>query len=263
MIKDLFDYWITIPRDIFLWFLHRNSNTNSAKLVNQIEPENLVKNNIYHMQFMESLRKFNLDSISTDIDYLAIKNYSYLQYKFLITTSELELENFFKISSIDDIELGKIKESLFFLYFETDDQYIYHLDKIINNNGKFIIHKKFNKHNYVHSNKNCRLALINTINCINRISHYNEVIHGNICQALEQTKHLNGDYVEIGVYKGGSALTALNYIKYANINRKAYFLDTFDGFDYNKANTSSETHWEKNNDHHKLWGINNTINKTS
>ena len=164
-----------------------------------------------------------------------------------------------KKKSIDEIKDEIIKNSLFFLYFETDDKYIYHLDKIINYQGKFIIHKNYNKNNYIHTNQFCKLALQSTYRKRHSISHFNEIVHGNICQAIEQTKHLDGDYVEIGVYKGGSALTALNYMKYSGIKKKSYFLDTFDGFDYEEAIKSSETHWEKNNEHHKLWGPEKTI----
>ena len=105
------------------------------------------------------------------------------------------------------------------------------------------------------------MALTDTLRCNSEISHFNEIIHGNICQALEQTKHLEGDYVEIGVYLGGSALTSLNYMKHSNIKRKAYLLDTFDGFDYEEATNSCETHWNKNNFHHKLFGIEKTMTR--
>jgi hypothetical protein len=207
------------------------------------------------------MKKFDFKTIINELDYKGINNYSHLENKFLITNTDLQINNFKKILSIDEISIDVIKNSLFFLYFETDDEYIYHLDKIINNNGKFVIHKNYNKYNYVYSNKNCKLALIDTLRRKNDISHYNEIIHGNICQALEQTKKLEGDYVEIGVYKGGSALTALNYMKHANIARKSYLFDTFDGFDYEEATNSAETHWEKNNEHHKLWGVDKTMNR--
>lgn len=208
---------------------------------------------------MEKFRKFHLQNIERQIDYTAIKNYNHLK-KYLITDSELKIKAFTKIISIDDIKIEEIKLSLFLMYFETDDQYIYHIDKIINNNGKFMIHKSYKKYNYVHANKNCKLSLLDT-RTTESITHYNEVVHGNICQALEQTKHLDGDYIEIGVYRGGSALTALNYMKYANIVRKTYLFDTFDGFDYKEATNSTETHWEKNNNHHKLWGVKRTMKK--
>ena len=207
-------------------------------------------------------RKRNLNNdlqsfITNSLDYTAINLNPDLK-KYLVTDSELILPDFTKINSIDEIDNDEIKKSLFFIYFETDDQYLPHLDKIITEGGKYLITKDYEKYNYVHSNKNCKLALLDTINtpCP---SHYNESIHQNICQALEQTKHLDGDYIEIGVYKGGSALTALNYIKHSQIQRKCYLFDTFDGFDYDEATKSVETHWNKFNDHHKLWGVDKTM----
>ena len=65
-----------------------------------------------------------------------------LENKFLITDTEFKLKNFEQKNSIDEIKEELINKSLFFLYFETDDKYCYHLDKIINFGGKYIIHKK-------------------------------------------------------------------------------------------------------------------------
>jgi hypothetical protein len=206
------------------------------------------------------IKRYDTSHVRANIDGVAIQNYEkkYGNAKYLITNTDLNINNFIKLESIDDIDSLLISNSLFFLHFISDDEYIYHLDKIISNNGKYLIQMNYDKHNYVHSNKKCNMALTDTIRCNNEISHYNEIIHGNICQALEQTRHLEGDYVEIGVYKGGSALTALNYMKHSKIIRKSYLFDTFDGFDYDEATNSFETHWEKNNNHHKLFGIENT-----
>jgi hypothetical protein len=206
------------------------------------------------------LRKFDLLTVKNMIDPIGLNNYGKLDYtKYLITNTILNIDGFITINSIDDIDKNDIVNSLFYLHFISDDQYLYHLDKIILNNGKFLIHVNGDKSNYVHSNYNCNLALTDTIKCNNEISHYNEIIHGNICQALEQTKNLEGDYIEIGVYKGGSALTALNYMKYSKINRKSYFLDTFDGFNYDEATNSCETNWKIDNNHHMLFGVENTM----
>ena len=46
-------------------------------------------------------------------------------------------------------------------------------------------------------------------------------------------------------------------MKHSNIIYKSY-LDTFDEFDYDEATNSSETHWENNNNHQKLFGVDNT-----
>jgi len=49
-------------------------------------------------------------------------------------------------------------------------------------------------------------------------------------------------------------------MKHSNIKRKSYLLDTFDGFDYDEATNSCETLWRKDNCHHKLFVVDNTIN---
>jgi hypothetical protein len=60
---------------------------------------------------------------------------------YLITNTSLALERFTKLNTIDDIDPNQIVHSLFFLHFISDDEYLYHLDKIIKNKGKFIIQK--------------------------------------------------------------------------------------------------------------------------
>ncbi len=50
-----------------------------------------------------------------------------------------------------------------------------------------------------------------------------------LCWAAQRAKSLEGDFVECGVYKGGSALTVMDYINFKNLNKKFYLLDTFCG----------------------------------
>lgn len=177
---------------------------------------------------------------------------------FITNSPSLNVTGYEKIPSIDFIEECNISKYHYFLFFECDDEYLYHLDKIIKFGGTFSAHPRSEKTNYVYTNKNARQALHDTLIWKNEISHYNEIIHGNICQALEQTRTLEGAYVEIGVYKGGSALTALNYMRLANINRQSYLLDTYDGFNYETAMQSSDVYWKNS---HKLWGCEETMRR--
>lgn len=194
-----------------------------------------------------------------DINIVHPDGYETTKPKYVITNDkDLHVDGYHKISTIDEITEDMIPKSHFFLYFQCDDEYLYHLDKIIKNKGTFSVHPCAEKTNYVHSNKNATMAMNDTLNHISEISHYNEIIHGNICQALEQTKHIEGDYVEIGVYKGGSALTALNYMRHAKIDKISYFFDTYDGFNYEEASNSSDIHW---NHSHKLWGCDETMKR--
>jgi len=61
-------------------------------------------------------------------------------------------------------------------------------------------------------------------------------------------------------YKGGSALTALNYIKNTNQKRQGYFIDTFKGFNYEDAKNSSDIVWR--NTHFISDEIENYIKET-
>lgn len=73
--------------------------------------------------------------------------------------------------------------------------------------------------------------------------HYCPIDFENIFQALEATRELVGDYVEIGTFQGASARAALNYMHRAGIGRKAYFFDTYEGFTYEAAEQASDTFW--------------------
>lgn len=65
----------------------------------------------------------------------------------------------------------------------------------------------------------------------------------NITQALNATRDLPGDYVEIGCFAGSSSGAALRYLRYKGIARTCWFLDVFDGFTYEAAEKSSDAFW--------------------
>jgi hypothetical protein len=65
-----------------------------------------------------------------------------------------------------------------------------------------------------------------------------------LIQAAEITRKVEGDYVEIGVYKGDSAHCLLSYMRRAKIYRKCWLLDTYEGFDYEKAKASGDKVWQ-------------------
>ena len=66
----------------------------------------------------------------------------------------------------------------------------------------------------------------------------------NLCQVLETTRHIGGDVVEVGCYRGSSGSVLLDYARRAKITRRFYFLDTFDGFSYEAAKRSSDAMWQ-------------------
>ncbi len=68
-------------------------------------------------------------------------------------------------------------------------------------------------------------------------------IHTQICQAIELTKDVRGDFVEVGVYTGSSALTALTHMRNIGIQRRCWLLDTFAGFNYSASEESADIIW--------------------
>lgn len=49
------------------------------------------------------------------------------------------------------------------------------------------------------------------------------------CWAANKAKHLEGDFVECGVYRGGLARTVMHYVDFKKLPKKFYLLDTFCG----------------------------------
>jgi O-methyltransferase len=53
------------------------------------------------------------------------------------------------------------------------------------------------------------------------------------CKFAELALRVEGDFVECGVYKGGYALAAMEYINFRKLDRMYYLLDTFEGLSAN------------------------------
>jgi hypothetical protein len=130
---------------------------------------------------------------------------------------------------------------------------------IVKNGGKFIGHLDSAKTSYRFIERSAFNALRKTWS---RSRQANLAIHENICEALNITKHLKGDYLEIGVYLGGTMLTACNFVDelfrlYSIQKRVCYGIDTFEGFNYEQAAISGDVIWEGG---HKLLGKAATMN---
>jgi hypothetical protein len=190
--------------------------------------------------------------------------------KTYILTDRLEVGDLVKelgplISNLDGISDKEISNSVFYIYFDHDMDALPFLKRIKNNKGIFIPPILTGKIEYIYANRYALEALNITYSKSHLITHFSLVIHSNICEALDITKNLEGDYVEIGVMLGGSAMTALNYIdilrEHGLINKRRGFLfDTFNGFDYPEAQTSSDQIWKNT---HKLYGVEETIKHVS
>jgi hypothetical protein len=164
------------------------------------------------------------------------------------------------IRSLDEITEKDIAGTVFYICFTYDSDALPALRKIKQHGGKFIPSPEFRKTSYRFTNRLVGEAMRKTWAQGERVSHLDFNVHENICEAIEITSRLDGDYVEIGVYKGGSALTALNYMagKQAAEGwspRKVWLLDTFAGMSYPEAQTSIDRVW---NNTHQLFGVKDT-----
>jgi hypothetical protein len=208
--------------------------------------------------------RFNVDWIFTEFQHRE-KDLSPEQYEitYLVTdqiVSDSVKSRFTKtVSSIEGLTDDQISKIVFYVYFLCDSDAINILKRINKCKAKFIPLLAFYKTNYRFIDRPTLEALQQTESLQHRISHFDYQVHENICEAINLTKNLEGDYVEIGVYMGGSALTALNYMsnlkKLAYKPKKVWLLDTFDGFEYEEANNSQDAIWAGT---HKILGVENT-----
>jgi hypothetical protein len=145
------------------------------------------------------------------------------------------------IRTLDHLTDDQVRDGLFKIYFTCDDDALPYLRRITALGGKYAPHMDFEKTDYRFTNRTTYNALKRTWAMRERVSHLTPVVHENICEAFDITSKVEGDYVEIGVFRGGSALTAINYLdERAKVDpaypkRKAWLLDTFDGFNYEEA----------------------------
>lgn len=205
------------------------------------------------MSIDKRLLKYNAKILNMLPSKVSLDNIPENLKKIFITNHNVTIPNFKKVTSIDDIDTNLIKDCVFLLLFETDNEYLYHLDKIIKNDGKFTIFKLFDKHfeehNYMCTN-NLALKTFNDVLLLKneyfsrKIFKEKEMLQ-TLIQCIEITKNIEGDYIEIGVLLGSSACMGLTYMQNANINRKSYFLDTYEGFNYNESEKSLDLHWNK------------------
>jgi hypothetical protein len=97
---------------------------------------------------------------------------------------------------------------------------------------------------YFQRNRFAKAALIRTEKTAGERSHFHVSHFETLMQAVEATRNIPGDYVEIGVYRGGSAYAALAYMEEASVRRRSWFFDTFDGFAYEGAAVSKDAQWK-------------------
>ena len=241
--------FFALTRDVFMLFLKKTFFSNKDENIFQRYDESKI---FYHLQ-----------QDGLDVSPSAFAN------KKIYVLSDINISNKILkylgklIHNLDNFSNEDIKSSAFYICFKFDEDALPLIKKIKDNNGIFIPHLSTEKTPYRFTNKLAYNALVKSWKKKERVSHLRLDIHENICEALDMTKNVEGDYLEIGVYLGGSALTALNYLdelKSKNhnlIKKEAFLFDTFDGFNYERAHKSSDAIWKNT---HKLFGVEKTKN---
>ena len=181
------------------------------------------------------------------------------KHLYLLTDQNLRLKEFkqaTRLMTSNELPASKISDGLFLVLYKDDEKALEEIRNINRNGGKFCSPQIFEKTQYRFTDLICYEALKRSESQLARISHFNYKVHENICEAIKLTRGIVGDYVEIGVYKGGSALTALNYLALSNEVLDVFLIDTFEGFSYPQAGESNDVIWAGT---HKLYGVDDTM----
>lgn len=173
---------------------------------------------------------------------------------FFITDLELnpELRKYKTFENLETLSNEEIRNSVFYVYFSTDSKAFPVVKRIIECGGTFVPHLNPSKTDYRFTDSITLETLmeVRARKDFDVLSLANIHFHENICEALSITRNKQGSYVEIGVFKGHSLLTASTFINKIkehdkSFKRPIFGLDTFHGFDYSDSKESSDIIWHK------------------
>ncbi len=240
--------------------------------------KNIIKNklNPLYFEFMQNLNKFTFEeNISTMEQYIVDRIPDKLIYGSICyleqTNSDKEIllltdkENTYNCKKININEISNFADSekYIFLVAYNKDYLGLEAAKIISDLGlKYqVITQGTPTCKYYHTDKYAYECLMDEWMKKDRKAHFSALDFENIFQAIKQTQDIEGDFVEIGTYQGASARAALNYMKRAGINRKAYFFDTYEGFTYEEAQNSEDTYWKNTHTETSLQTVKNFLSE--
>lgn len=125
---------------------------------------------------------------------------------------------------------------------QSDEDLLSALNKIrkLPNSYYFPAEKGFPPSRYFHQNNIAKQVLLEAREIGGKFD-FNDF--ENIIQAIETTRNVEGDYVEIGTFQGHSARVALSYMKKAHMNRTSYLIDVYEGIVFKNAEDSADGRW--------------------
>lgn len=194
-------------------------------------------------------RRFHIDLVHAEIN--RFRN----AYKHLVVLSDIDIP--IDIDSIRcDIQrpdaLGEynMKETMFIYACDFDDLGMPFIDYIVKAGGKFSPVHSYLPSLYCNIRKSAMDALLAEYKRQKEEGYLKWGVGSffgrdqlNLFQAIDLTAGLEGDFVEIGCFRGSTARVALRYMALNGIQRKCYFLDVFDGFNYESAKKSADSVW--------------------
>jgi|GEM_PF-4079640 Macrocin-O-methyltransferase (TylF). len=147
------------------------------------------------------------------------------------------------LTSFEDLTDRQIANSAFYVHFSLHEKALPFLRRIVACGGIFAPPPHFAKVPFVAVSANAIHSIENAARLLGHAPFGGMEIHSQICQAVELTQHLPGDFLEVGVFSGSSALTALSHMDRLGISRRCWLMDTFGGFNYETSRTSSDAIW--------------------
>lgn len=195
-----------------------------------------------HHQSMLTFPRFNIRQIQRSID-IAKAKFPDCQLYLMSDDDRLSIKDLIKINSVNEIKEDLTTKQAFVLAFNSDQKLLQALKSVNKRINSFYITPSSYKPTarYFHRNDLAYKVLLEESKIQDK--KFDLCDFENLIQAIEITRNVEGVYLEIGVYQGRSAHLVLNYMKQANLNRKCYFLDTYEGFNYEAAIKSADTRW--------------------
>jgi hypothetical protein len=158
-------------------------------------------------------------------------------------------DGFISPSYFDKIPDSEIARSGFYVYFTRAEWALPVLSKIVRVGGIFAPPPYFNK---IPFHLVSAYALDSYNEAGERLGHEPYVgleVSAQLCQAAELTRDVSGDFVEIGVFSGSSAVVAMLHMRNLGTRRRCWLLDTYSGFDYQAARESPDIIWTGTHSH--------------
>lgn len=134
---------------------------------------------------------------------------------------------------------------IFFLIFDSDENALTAVRVVKQRRARWFPIKKGVLARYWHLHDQVRAVLRDELadQQAAGFSKWDDGDFTNLIQAIDITRDLDGAFVEIGAFRGSSGSLALRYMKETALRRDCYFLDVFEGFEYEAARTSPDAAW--------------------